>query len=419
MPEREANGQRAVSPTHGAAAMAAPLSGLDAWAAEVEAAVPRGDTAAAPPVLGGVSDDGNDDGNDDVAELGGASTSQLPGSQQQQGQGQGRGRGKKRKRCFRYGNYHRYYGYRVGESLEDHRIPHLRGEWFAGKRCVDIGCNEGLVSLSIAVQFHPASMLGIDIDTFLVGKAQEKLGRLRRAAARQAAQLEAEDEQARHRGGGEGEEDERRVPPSDSDDNRATEKKSDDGEPDEQNGKGAAAEEDDACKDDNNDGDEGAERGEGDGVGGRGGEPSSSRPTALADAGAALGSVSFRAGNFLEEYFPPHSVDAYLCLSVTKWIQLNWGDAGLKKMFKTVYDSLSPGGVFIVEPQPWKSYRQAFRKQKMPEETRENFKAIELKPTQYGEYLRSEVGFRLVETLRSADMHSADEFDRTVLCCVK
>jgi tRNA1(Val) A37 N6-methylase TrmN6 len=40
-----------------------------------------------------------------------------------------------------------------------------------GKRCVDIGCNEGLVSLSIAVNFRPASMLGIDIDTFLVGKA--------------------------------------------------------------------------------------------------------------------------------------------------------------------------------------------------------------------------------------------------------
>ena len=33
-----------------------------------------------------------------------------------------------------------------------------------GKRCVDIGCNEGLVSLSIAVNFRPASMLGIDID---------------------------------------------------------------------------------------------------------------------------------------------------------------------------------------------------------------------------------------------------------------
>ena len=56
-----------------------------------------------------------------------ASTSQLHQQQQQQ-------YGKKRRKCFRYGNYHRYYGYRVGESLEDHRIPHFKEEWFQGKR---------------------------------------------------------------------------------------------------------------------------------------------------------------------------------------------------------------------------------------------------------------------------------------------
>ena len=54
------------------------------------------------------------------------------------------------------------------------------------------GCNEGLVSLSIAVQFRPESMLGIDIDPVLINKAQEKLERLRRSASREAARLEAE-----------------------------------------------------------------------------------------------------------------------------------------------------------------------------------------------------------------------------------
>ena len=42
--------------------------------------------------------------------------------------------GRKRRKCFRYGNYHAYYGYRVGETLEDHRIAHFKAEWFAGKR---------------------------------------------------------------------------------------------------------------------------------------------------------------------------------------------------------------------------------------------------------------------------------------------
>ena len=117
--------------------------------------------------------------------------------------------------------------------------------------------------------------------------------------------------------------------------------------------------------------------------------------------------------------FARESLDAVLCLSVTKWIQLNWGDAGLKRLFMDVHESLTPGGVFIVEPQPWRSYRQAFKKQQMPEETRAHFLAIALRPSLYAEFLRTTVGFERVTTLRDADMHAASEFDRTVLLCVK
>jgi 7SK snRNA methylphosphate capping enzyme len=117
--------------------------------------------------------------------------------------------------------------------------------------------------------------------------------------------------------------------------------------------------------------------------------------------------------------FARESLDAVLCLSVTKWIQLNWGDAGLKRLFMDVHESLTPGGVFIVEPQPWRSYRQAFRKQHMPEETKAHFRAIALRPSLYAEFLRTAVGFERVTTLRDADMHDASEFDRTVLLCVK
>ena len=81
--------------------------------------------------------------------------------------------------------------------------------------------------------------------------------------------------------------------------------------------------------------------------------------------------------------------------------------------------ALAPGGVFIVEPQPWKSYKQAFKKQPMPEETRAHFRAIALRPTLYAEHLRRTVGFSSVSTLRDADLHTADDFDRTVLLCVK
>ena len=278
-------------------------------------------------------------------------------------------------RCFRYGNYHRYYGYRVGETLEDHRVAHFRDEWFVDKRVLDVGCNEGLVGLSIAVRCRPRSVLGVDIDPHLVKKAREKLDRLKRAAAREKKELTTAEK-------------------------KSTEKKK--------------IEEEAPVNVP---------------------EEASKGPARLADAIPALSQCSFLHCNVAEapvvedesarknesqkNIFEKHSLDAVLCLSVTKWIQLNWGDAGLVRVFENVFHSLAPGGVFIVEPQPWKSYRQAFKKQNMPEETKAHFREIKIRPKDYAEFLKTSIGFETVTTLRDADLHDASEFDRTVLLCVK
>jgi 7SK snRNA methylphosphate capping enzyme len=44
-------------------------------------------------------------------------------------------------------------------------------------------------------------------------------------------------------------------------------------------------------------------------------------------------------------------------------VHLNWGDDGLMRLFQRCHDVLAPGGLLVLEPQPWKSYRQALRKQ--------------------------------------------------------
>lgn len=69
--------------------------------------------------------------------------------------------------------------------------------------------------------------------------------------------------------------------------------------------------------------------------------------------------------------------DVILLLSVTKWIHLNNGDAGMLALFAHLHSILGEGGHLVVEPQPMSNYASASKKNK---ELRETYKTIKMRP---------------------------------------
>jgi 7SK snRNA methylphosphate capping enzyme len=255
-----------------------------------------------------------------------------------------------------YGNYLRYYGVRLGPVADaagvaggprggaaDPRLALLERGWFARRRCLDVGCNEGVVTLALAARHGARSMVGVDVDARLVSRACARLRDARRAAAARAAAA--------------------RAP----------------------------------------------------------GEPPGERRAARA-AARALAATWFVAGDILSARGDPGSVDTLTALSVVKWIHLHGGDAGLRAFFARVRELLAPGGLFVLEPQPWSSYRAAAAKVRRGGAAAAAFPAayfhrheeLALRPEGFEALLVEEFGFRLVRRL-APPAGAAGGFDRPLL----
>lgn len=64
-----------------------------------------------------------------------------------------------------------------GYSGTDPRLEVLEASWFAGAKCLDVGCNAGIFTLDLALLFDVESILGVDIDHKLINKAKGNLVR--------------------------------------------------------------------------------------------------------------------------------------------------------------------------------------------------------------------------------------------------
>lgn len=266
---------------------------------------------------------------------------------------------KKRKTIFQYGNYNQYYGYRVGSALgTDPRMHLMQKTWFDNKDVIDIGCNEGVFTISLVQKYRVRSMCGIDIDPGLINKASKNL------------------EQAAGNTGG------RTVNSIYVWDDYVCENELDYDDKDARKFSVSDVIPESTASDNVVDGLQGKE---------------------------LLERVIFKHANILHCNLRSNVVDTVLCLSVVKWIHLNWGDEGLVEFFIQTYRALRPGGAFILEPQPWSSYLRNFR---VSEACRQNFRTMILRPDHFPGILLEHVGFKFCEEISLEVPNSTQGFSR-------
>lgn len=322
-------------------------------------------------------------------------------------------------------------------GLSDERLALMKREWFHGKDVLDIGCNRGHVTYAIAQLYSPQFILGIDIDLKMIQMANRDLhlhlessllkrgDELRR---RRAAELQLEGDKAAN---GQYQEDQDHYPLASyisqgplaaALSERSTtsvgaselEASMVQGDRVERRDLGV----DQAAK---------SVREEVDG------EPqerlglcSSRRKSEeqLAESGVSKSfpnNILFVEHNYVlskDELVERQKAffDTVVCLSVTKWIHLNYRDSGLKRFFKRIYNHLKPGGLLVLELQPFDNY---CRRKKLSERLRANYYSIQFKPEHFDDYLLGpDVGFRQILYSTTTD-HQCAGFKRPLKVFLK
>lgn len=285
---------------------------------------------------------------------------------------------KKDKHRYQHGNYSCYYGYhgfygdrwegRVGAE-EDLRLRLLEADWFRDKKVLDVGCGAGHMTLAVARSFDPAHILGVELDGRLVHAARQNVRHFlshdlaveERRRRKEMLWVTSSSPPKRSGGGGAGGEEEEELlqalslvsfPLS----FRVS--------------RGPLA------------------------------APPLLPPSSLSSSSSSSSlsscfpnNVTFLQGDYLseQEAWPGRGqYDVIMCLGVTKWVQLQSGDVGVARLFRRAYQSLSPGGLFILQPQPWSSYS---RSKKASDTTFCHYRTIRLRPEQFTCYLTDSVGF--------------------------
>lgn len=344
---------------------------------------------------------------------------------------------------FQFGNYNRYYGYRNQSMSPDTRLECFKREWFENKQVLDIGCNVGHVTLSIGRDYSPHRIVGIDIDENLIKIAVKNIRHYLPTTSLNSRKRKTLDVSTISTSKGTEGESHKRLSGQSSSvaENDSSKKKKETlmvpqsirsspnlshrlfnthnlhchqglCQKDEQMSENSLDLLNEHPNDDKSveliylvhssknslqhfkSSDEEKKQSVGEPVQTRP-EKSVNRVNLSRKPLTFPKNTTFRAENYvlLDDSFLLNEkprYDTILCLSVTKWIHLNYGDDGLKRAFKRMYSQLKPEGILIIEPQPWSSYK---KKKFVNQTLMQNYKSITFRPSQFNDYLLSEVGF--------------------------
>lgn len=117
---------------------------------------------------------------------------------------------------------------------------------------------------------------------------------------------------------------------------------------------------------------------------------------AFKNVSTTIGACEFVCDDFMkagywDDFLSSHDMyDTILLFSITKWLHLHHGDAGLVELFGNLFKVLPPGGTLVIEPQEWQNYKRAVSKNTT---LRPMYKGLKMKPN--FELQLEEVGFEL------------------------
>ena len=297
------------------------------------------------------------------------------------------GTNKKKKKVFPYGNYDQYYGYRNPSKCDDPRLLFIPKCWIKHKAILDIGCNTGHLTLSLARSHRPAKIDAIDIDDRLVGIARRNIVYYQNKCVKSVD--------------------------SNINNNEVAESVAKDSEP-----KNDFQFDSISAKNQR-------KHGRSDHAFNSNGS-CNLRGSALADVEEEIDCkpirdiVKFTCSNYAlksddlldmckEEY------DVIMMLSVSKWIHLNFGDESLRRCFQRIFRQLRQNGIFLLEPQPFDSYR---KKKNLTPQIAIIYPTIKFFPEHFHDYLIS-IGFTWSVELKRADIRGQSFDKRSLVAYIK